>query len=205
MNKEQEIREHLVKNKEEFNDHLTGKEEKFLFKLALRTSERLEKFQKILTWIKEALGDEALERDKKNELERYKTLYNNWNESNENKTEYDGSLDFGGRLLTLKNLLEKKEPQGGGLTESEKNIVKQMPGIIFAISNYLSSSNNRLLTRAEGFLTEFNKNDLTIKANPNLNEGRTSEATSNTRRLANSFKQAIEACWELDKKKPAQG
>ena len=203
MNKEQEIRNHLVKNKEEFNNHLTGKEEKFLFKLALRTPERQEKFQKILIWIKDALGDETQERNK-DPLAGYKTLYNNWNESKENKTEYDGSLDFGGRLLTLKNLLEKKEPQGGGLTESEKNIISLLPKIILSVNNFLVLSDSSYIATAEKFLAEFNKNDLTIKANPNLNEGINRERQSNTRRLASSFGQVIEVCKKIDQEKNPQ-
>lgn len=208
MNKldiQQEIRNHLIKTKQEFDNHLSGKEEKFLLKLALQTPERQEKFKKILGWIKEALGDEAQERNK-DPLEGYKTLYNNWNESNENKTEYDGSLDFGGKLLTLKSLLEKKkEPQKGeGLTTSEKSIIKQIPGIVFAVSNYLTSyltsPNNRILTRAETLFAEFKQNDLSLKANPNLNEGIEREQRSNTRRLSNSFEQSIEVCQKLDKK-----
>jgi len=48
MNKEQEIREHLNKTKQDFDNHLSGEEEKFLLKLALQTSERQKKFKKIL-------------------------------------------------------------------------------------------------------------------------------------------------------------
>jgi hypothetical protein len=198
-NIQQEIRSHLIKTKQEFDNHLSGEEEKFLFKLALRTPERQEKFQKILTWIQDALGDEAQERNK-DPLAGYKTLYNNWNESKENKTEYDGSLDFGGRLLTLKNLLEKKEPPRG-LTESEKNIISLLPKIILSINNFLVFSDSGYITTAERFIAEFNKTDLTIKANPNLNEGATSERKSNTRRLASSFGQVIEACKKIDRER----
>ena len=49
MNKVQEIKDYLVKIKGEFNNHLSGKEEDFLLKIALQTSERKEKLKKILT------------------------------------------------------------------------------------------------------------------------------------------------------------
>lgn len=49
----------------------------------------------------------------------------------------------------------------------------------------------------EKFFAEFVKNDLSIKANPNLNEGIIKERNSNPRRLASSFKQIIEGCKNL--------
>jgi len=42
------IRKHLLKVKEEFNDHLLDKEVKFLLTLAWQTSERKEKAKRIL-------------------------------------------------------------------------------------------------------------------------------------------------------------
>ena len=90
------------------------------------------------------------------------------------------------------------------MTESEKNIIKQIPGIVFAVSNYLTSyltsPNNQLLTRAETLFAEFKKNDLSLQANPNLNEGIEREPRSNTRRLSNSFEKSIEVCQKLDEK-----
>jgi hypothetical protein len=148
------------------------------------------------------LGDEVLDEDKE-VLEKYKTLYNNWNE---NQKDYDGSLDFGGRLLTLKTLLEKTtETKGGGLTPSEKNIIKQLPGIIFAINNYFTTLNSAFLTKAEELFTEFNKNDLSLKANPNLNEGIKKERMSNTGQLTNGFRQSIKVCKKMDAEKNNKG
>ncbi|CAG8840703.1 26876_t:CDS:1, partial [Racocetra persica] len=87
------------------------------------------------------------------------------------------------------------------LTESEKNIIKQLPEIIFAINNYFTSLDSLYLKKAEELFAEFSKNDLSIEANPNLNEGITQEESSNTQRIVNSFKHSIEICKKLETEK----
>ncbi|CAG8455870.1 26235_t:CDS:2 [Gigaspora margarita] len=92
------------------------------------------------------------------------------------------------------------------LTESEKNIIKQLPEVIFAINDYFTSLNSLYLKKAEELFADFSKNDLSIEANPNLNEDITQEINSNTQRLANSFKSSIEVGkkMEIEKKQNSE-
>lgn len=113
------IQKHLFNTQEEFSGHLSGEKVRFLLTLAWQTPTRKKKAEEILDLIdKILLGDEV---DEKTQLENYKNLYNNWNE---NEPIYDGSLDFGGNLLALKELLDQWEnpPQPALTTEQEKKI-----------------------------------------------------------------------------------
>lgn len=183
-NRKQEIREHLIKTREEFNNHLLGEKIRFLFELALQTPERREKVQKILTWINQALGDEVLDEGGQNELEKYKILYSKWNED---QTVYNGRLDFGGSLLTLKELLDKWEnPPKPALNDNEKKIIELFPQVVTGSSTSIGAR----LERAKNFLTTLEKNDLTAKANPNLLIGNINFAEY----LANCLKEIIYIC-----------
>ena len=190
---QQRIKEHLNKTKQEWKECLElgekEREEKhFMLSLLWKDSEKEKRVKEILTLI---------DNTKQDTLEAYKKLYKEWNKGEE---AFDASNDFSGALFTLKNYLEAWEnppKPASTLTESEKNIIEQIPGIIFSISNFLDSLNSLHLERAKNLFDEFNKNDLTIKANPNLNEGITSERTSNTRRITNSFQKSIRVCEKM--------
>jgi hypothetical protein len=114
-------RKHLTKVKEKFSNHLSNKKVRFLLTLAWQTSERKQKAQKILQWIDKVLGDELIDSGK-DQLKDYKELYNKWNEK---KPVYDGSLDFGGNLLALKEFLDQWEnPPKPALTKEQEQKLK---------------------------------------------------------------------------------
>lgn len=186
------IRDHLAKTQKEWEDYFGGTKDDYYLDLIFSRSEgvgeeRKENVEEILRKIKEILEVEQAE------LDKYWQLYKEWNKE---KEEYDAENDYGGALFTLKNLLEDNKSQ---LTESEQNIIRLLPSIVFAISNFLNSLNNTHLIRAEELLAEFRKNDLSLAATPNLNFGKT-QGRSNAERLANSFRQVIGDCKGLSKK-----